>query len=77
MSGMMVIKHENAVHKITITLALVAIVWIFFMAWPYNGNEPFNWIKLIAVLSIFIGSFWFVYADRKHKGIELIDGRAL
>jgi len=75
--GMMVIKHENAVHKTTITLAMVAIVWIFFMAWPYNGTEPFNWIKLVAVLIIFGGSFWFVYADRKHRGIELIDGRAL
>lgn len=74
--GMMVIKHESAVHKTTITLALVASVWVFFMAWPYEGKEPFNWVKLVAILIIFVGSFWFVYADHKQHGIEMIDGRA-
>ena len=76
--GMMVIKHENAVHKITITLAMVAIVWIFFMSWPYAGHEDFSWLMAIGIVLIFIGSFWFVYADRQNKqGFSMIEGRAL
>jgi drug/metabolite transporter (DMT)-like permease len=76
--GMAVIKEENAVHKITISLAMVAIVWIFFMSWPYAGHESFSWLMAVGIAFIFVGSFWFVYADRQNKeGITLMDGRAL
>jgi hypothetical protein len=37
--GYMVIKHENAVHKITISLMIIALTWVFFLIYPGKGKE--------------------------------------
>ena len=49
-TGYMVIKHENAVHKTTITLLIIAFMWIFFLVYQGEGHENFNVLTLLAIV---------------------------
>jgi len=70
--GYKIIKYQNAVEKITVTLAMVPIVWAFFMVWPFKGQERFDAVKMIAIVIVLVSTFWFVYEDRQRE-IEMED----
>jgi hypothetical protein len=75
MLGYAVIKHENAVHKNTITLLTIAFTWIFFLFYPGEGRQEFHWWTLGAIVILFSGSYWFVRADHtKNKSYLGLDG---
>lgn len=39
------------------------MLWIFFMCWPGAGHEDFNWIKMIAMFLIAIGTYFYITLD--------------
>lgn len=70
--GAAIIKYEDAVLSTTITLTVILTTWLFFLAWPYQGHETFNFFTLLGMILLGFGSYLYVVAEKKnqHKAEE-------
>lgn len=58
-----IIKQSNAMQKVMLTLLKSFLMWIFFMIYPGFGHEDFNWIKMIGMFLLAIGTVWYIKLD--------------
>jgi hypothetical protein len=58
--SLFIIHMANAMSRVMIALIKTFLLWIFFMLWPGYGHEDFNWIKMIAMFLLAIGTIIFV-----------------
>jgi hypothetical protein len=65
--GAAIIKYEDAVLSTTITLMIILTTWLFFLAWPYQGHEDFNFLTLIGMILLGTGSYLYIMAENKNK----------
>ena len=57
------IKMTNAMQKVMLQLIKTVLVWVFFMLWPGEGHENFNIIKLLGMILLSFGTFWYIWLD--------------
>ena len=62
--GYAIIKYEDAVMQTTITLSIIMTTWLFFLLWPYQGHEQFNFFTLLGMGLLGLGSYLYVRAER-------------
>ena len=55
-----IIKNQNAVLKVMLSLLKTFILWIFFICYTGNGHEDFNGFDLIGMSMIAVGTIYFV-----------------
>jgi len=55
-----IIKNQNAVLKVMLALLKTFLLWVFFMCYAGNGHEDFNYLDLIGMSMIAIGTVYFV-----------------
>jgi hypothetical protein len=65
-----IIKMTNAMQKVMLALLKTFLMWIFFMAWPDEGHEDFNVIKMIGMLLLAAGTVWYITLDIKDLELE-------
>ncbi len=61
--------------KVMLALLKTFLMWIFFMLYPGHGHEDFNWIKMIGMLLLAIGTIWYIKLD--FKDIEVMSAECL
>lgn len=61
--SLQIIKQSNAMQKVMLALLKTFLMWIFFMLYPGHGHEDFNWIKMIGMLLLAIGTVWYIRLD--------------
>jgi len=65
--GFAIIKYEDAVLQTTITLTIILTTWLFFLFWPWQGHEPFNFFTLCGMILLAAGSYLYVVAKRSNN----------
>jgi drug/metabolite transporter (DMT)-like permease len=58
--SLFIIHMANAMSRVMVALIKTFLLWIFFMLWPGYGHEDFNWIKMIGMFLLAIGTVIFV-----------------
>lgn len=57
------IHMTNALQKIMLALLKTILMWVFFMAYPGEGHEDWNWTKALGMLLLVIGTLWYIKLD--------------
>jgi hypothetical protein len=55
-----IIKNQNAVLKVMLSLLKTFLLWVFFISYTGNGHEEFNYLDLIGMSMIAVGTIYFV-----------------
>ena len=58
--GVAVIREGNGILKQAVTLLIIPVIWIFFIAYPGSGGEAFEISSLLGMLSVIGGTVWFI-----------------
>jgi len=65
--GYAIIKFEDAVMQTTITLTIILTTWLFFLIWPNQGHEAFNFLTLLGMGMLGVGSYLYVISERRKE----------
>ena len=65
--GFAIIKYEDAVLQTTITLTIILTTWLFFLFWPFEGHEDFNFFTLCGMTLLGAGSYLYVMAKKDNN----------
>ena len=58
-SGVFVIKLSSAANASLMQQARIIVIWIFFLLWPGQGHETFNFSELAGLLLVMLGIWGF------------------
>ena len=53
----------NAMNKVMLALLKTFVLWIFFMIWPGYGHEDFNFIKMVGMGFLAVGTIYYINLD--------------
>lgn len=52
-------KYASSTHMCTIDITRIVIIWVFFLIYPGQGHETFDYIQAIGFVTIAIGTIIF------------------
>jgi len=52
-------------NKVMLALLKTFVLWIFFMIWPGYGHEDFNFIKMVGMAFLAVGTVYYINLDLK------------
>lgn len=59
------IREGNGILKQAVTLLIIPIIWLFFLAYPGVGKEAFELSSFFGMLFVIGGTLWFINADKE------------
>lgn len=49
--------------KVLVQLLKNLLVWVFFMVYEGYGHEDFNWVKMMGMTMMTVGTCWYIHLD--------------
>ena len=54
--GVSVTKYASSAQRATLDISRTVLIWVFFLAYPGDGSETFNYIQLLGFLVLIVGT---------------------
>jgi len=55
-----IIKNQSAMQKCMAVILKLLLLWVFWMIWPGQGHEDFNFIKMLSMILLTIGIVYYM-----------------